>query len=935
MSMTPERWERVQALFEATLMHAPGRRHAYLRNACGDDDALFREVATLLEADGQSDSFLEGYALEGIDAAVWLEDGMPEGARIGPYRLVRLIGEGGMGVVYLAERADGMFEQRVALKLIKRGMDTAQIVRRFESERRILARLSHAHIARLLDGGVTDDGRPYFVMEYVDGQPIDAYCDARHLSIDARLDLFVTVCKAVLYAHANLVVHRDLKPENILVTPDGTVKLLDFGIARVLEEDDGTRLTQAGMRVLTPGYASPEQMRGEMIGTSSDIYSLGVVLYELLAGQRPHGDAAPSPTTVATEPERPSSVVERTLREPDTAETISRARGTEPEKLRRKLSGDLDVICLKALRPEPERRYGSVERFSDDIERHRSGLPVRARPDTLGYRTRKFLRRHRTGAAASAAVVLLIATLVTFYTMRLSQERDRAQVEAEKARQVAGFLQSLFETRRELVTAREMLDDGTARLEEELADQPEVLETMLMVTGDAYLGLGEDSSALAQFERALALRRQRLGPEHLDVTEALAKVAQAHARLDNYREADSLYGQLLEMRRRLLGPEHPLVAEGLLYLGMLERSKVSSTFATADSVYARSDSLLTASLAIIRKVTEPDGEELAKTLKELALTKEYRDLDAEADTLYREAIAVLRRRHGEAHPRIAVILRDLGDVQRRLGNRKGALALYGESVAMFRKVYEPDDPDLAYYLNYVAYSYKKRGRYAKAESLLVESLGIARRVLGPEHPQVQNNLRDLSLVYESRKDYDTAISFRLQSLAIARKRLGPWHPEVANELDHLAGLYMDTGQLEKAIATIRERLEIERRLYGDDHYNVASALFALGTLYRRTGNPAAAEPLLREVLAIRLKWWGEDDTDVARARLRLADVLVDQGHYEEAEPLMLAAAAAIEADLGPDHSHTKVSWRSLVALYEAWGKPERAERYRVKLSGAG
>ena len=332
--MTPDRWNKVQALFEAALEQEPAQRDAYLKAACEDDDELFREVASLLEADDENLSLLVGQALDAIDVHDLTNNLSLEGAQIGPYRLLQQIGEGGMGLVYLAERADGLFEQQVALKLIKHGMDTAQIVRRFEAERQILARLQHEHIARLLDGGMTDNGLPYFVMEYVHGQPIDAYCNERRLSIDERLDLFVTVCKAVLYAHANLVVHRDLKPENILVTNEGQVKLLDFGIAKVLGDgEDRTQLTQAGGRVLTPAYASPEQLRGELIGTSSDIYSLGVVLYELLAGQRPYDASDTSPDKLAealasTEPDRPSTLVDRAMRSSDKtmAETISRPR---------------------------------------------------------------------------------------------------------------------------------------------------------------------------------------------------------------------------------------------------------------------------------------------------------------------------------------------------------------------------------------------------------------------------------------------------------------------------------------------------------------------------------------------------------------------------------------------------------------------------------
>ncbi|GIV61776.1 MAG: hypothetical protein KatS3mg044_0642 [Rhodothermaceae bacterium] len=917
--MTPERWEQIQALFEATLAQTPAARPAYLRDACGSDEALFREVASLLEADGQADSFLEGHALDGVDVSAWDGDLSAAGSRIGPYRLVRLIGEGGMGLVYLAERADGVFEQQVALKLIRRGMDTDRIIRRFEAERQILARLQHEHIARLLDGGVTDDGRPYFVMEFVDGVPIDAYCDAHHLSIDARLDLFVTVCKAVLYAHANLIVHRDLKPENILVTPEGTVKLLDFGIARVLEEDDGTRLTQAGMRVLTPGYASPEQIRGEPIGTSSDIYSLGVVLYELLAGQRPHGDAAPSPTTVATEPERPSSVVERTLREPDTAETISRARGTEPEKLRRKLSGDLDVICLKTLRPEPERRYGSVEALADDIERHRNGLPVRARPDTLPYRTQKFVRRHRTGVALTAAVVLLLSAVVGFYTVRLSHERDRAQVEAEKARQVAEFLKSVFTTSNpsenlgETLTARELLDRGAGRLETDLADQPVVLAEMLDVVGDVYTGLGLYEPTRAMRQKALDLRVRLLGEEHAAVATSLHQLGEAMRLLGDDQAADSLYRRALERMRRLPDADKTEMAILLTEMGL-------SAYSQGD--YAAAESLHTASIALHRAAPDPNREGFAASLNNLALVYTNLGKYEAADSLYQEVLDVLAQLYGEMHPHIATTLRNRAILQREAANLAASEALFREALAMRRTLYEPEHPLIASALTSLANVLTTRKAYDEAEPLLLEALAIQRKALGDEHPWTVGVIDALSRLYAHTGAYEAADSLRRKALALNRKRYGPAHPRVAGDLGSLANLLFSQGAYAEALTERRQALAIWREVYGTEHRTIARGLNGVGQILMALDRYAEAEPPLRESVAMHIKLQGEDHPEVARSRIRLAEALVHTGQFPEAESLLLAARARFEAD--GDTARTQRADEDLRALYQAWGRAPRA-----------
>jgi serine/threonine-protein kinase len=512
--MDANRWKRVQELFEAALELDAGGRADFLRGECGDDRELCDEVLSLIDADSGEHSLLDGHAVDALEPEPAVEEGAAslEGALVGPYRVIERIGAGGMGAVYLAERADGHFERKVALKVIKRGMDTEEILARFRSERQILAQLRHLNIAHLLDGGVTDDGRPYFTMEYVDGVPIDRYCDEHRLTVEERLALFETVCEAVQYAQHNLVVHRDLKPSNILVTNDGQVKLLDFGIAKVVgEESEHERtgdagLTRTGVRMMTPGYASPEQVRGEAVTTATDVYSLGVVLFELLAGHRPYNVMAETPrelerAIVETPPQRLSTAVAATRERVDAAsrsvvtttpEDVAEARRAIPAQLRKRLSGDLDNICLMALRKEPDRRYASAGLLLLDLQRHRQGIPVTARRDTFVYRAQKFAQRNRGAVVAAALIVVVVAALTTFYTMRLARERDRARLEAAKAAEVSEFLQSLFEvadpgqSKGEDITARELLDRGAERIETELAGQPEVQAEMMHVVGTVY-----------------------------------------------------------------------------------------------------------------------------------------------------------------------------------------------------------------------------------------------------------------------------------------------------------------------------------------------------------------------------------------------------------------------------------------------------------------
>ena len=448
--MNSEEWKEVKEVLEGALELPPTERGPFLDLRCGGNIELRSEVDSLLTADDTRANLLEFDAASAIFSAEASSSRI--GERVGPYEIIEELGTGGMGVVFLAKRVEGSFDQIVALKLIKRGMDSEAILDRFVNERQILASLEHPNIAHLIDGGTTDDGLPYFVMEYVEGEAIDQYVERSDIGLGERLDLFREVCSAVSFAHQNLVIHRDLKPSNILITKDGKVKLLDFGIAKLLKTD-GDLQTATQYFVFTPEYASPEQVRGEQLTTATDIYSLGVILYELLSGNRPYNTGGKSISDIIkavceTEPERPSSVVLRPRLEEQnsTAEnkgqiTYDKRSATRPRSAIGipQLKGDLDNIILKALRKEPERRYSSVEQFADDIRRHRAGLPVTATPDTWGYRATKFIRRNRVGVA-SAALILITLFAGLFATL---YQRNRAQRRFNDVRQLANSF--LFE----------------------------------------------------------------------------------------------------------------------------------------------------------------------------------------------------------------------------------------------------------------------------------------------------------------------------------------------------------------------------------------------------------------------------------------------------------------------------------------------------------
>jgi non-specific serine/threonine protein kinase/serine/threonine-protein kinase len=547
--VTPERFRQIRDLADAALDRPQVERAAFLAESCSGDDALRAEVDSLLAAyeDVRSDGFLETPAAElpGSAAAAQedapAEGPLPAGTRLGPYEVRDAVGRGGMGIVYRAVRADDEYRQVVAVKVILRGMDTAVGQRRFREERQILAGLDHPGIARLLDGGTTQDGLPYFVMEYVEGEPIDSYCDHRRLGVVDRLRLFLGVCAAVHHAHRSLVVHRDLKPGNVLVTPEGVPKLLDFGIARLVRpagDPGAVDPTVTLLRMLTPDYASPEQVRGQAVTTATDVYSLGVLLYELLSGHRPYKTGLVHEVLAAIcdqDPERPSVSVSRTQRRGTgegtvevTAEAVSGARGgMTPGLLRKKLSGDLDTIVLKALRKVPTERYASVEAFADDVRRHLEGRPVQARPQTLAYRAGKFVRRNPAAAAAATlAVTALLGGIAatTRQARRADQERALAERRFEDVRKLAGaFLFDFHDSianlpgstvARELVVTRALLyldqlaaeSRGNAALQRELAAGYQRLGDVQGAPGAA--SLGDTKGAQASYEKALVLRQE-------------------------------------------------------------------------------------------------------------------------------------------------------------------------------------------------------------------------------------------------------------------------------------------------------------------------------------------------------------------------------------------------------------------------------------------
>jgi len=898
----PQRWNEVDRVFAEALDLAPAERPAFLDAACAGDPDLRSEVERLLAADRESSDFLESPPDEILELALGdRPDDRQEGESLGPYRLLRTIGSGGMGTVYLARREDEHYQQEVAIKVLRSGRESSEALHRFLAERQILARLQHPNIARLYDGGRTEDGRPYLVMERIDGTPVDDYCDRHRLTIDQRLVLFQKICAAVQHAHQNLLVHRDLKPANILVTAEGEPKLLDFGIAKRLAPEPGDTLeTQLGLRLLTPSYASPEQVRGEPITTASDVYSLGVILYELLAGRRPLEVPETLPHEIERaiceqEPERPSLALFRPG--PPGAEEIAACRKTRPSALADRLSGDLDNVVLMALRKEPDRRYGSAAQLARDLEKHRQNLPVTARPDTLRYRTRKFVRRHRAGVAATAAVVLLVAG---FVASLIAQGRQLAQ-ERDKARYALTFLVDTFkqadpyQTKGEKLTAREILDQGAHRITRELAGQPDVQAAVMDAIGEVNLGLGRFGEAEPLLHRSLTLRREVFGSSSLEVAESLEHLAVLRNERSDRAGAEARLREALAIRRRQ-GAGGIALAKTLNRLG-----DVLVTEGASPEALAESEALHREALAIARRVEGPGGLTAAETLFALSDLRKVQGSYAESERLFREGLSIEREALGDGDPRLWRDQSTLGETLIDAGKLKEAEALFRQSLAVQRKILGQEHPDLASTLSGLAVSIHLQGRYSEAEALERELLTLARSQYGPMHWRVAEVLVNLATDLDAQSKGTEALFHYQEALEIRRRTLGEGDPLVAQILLLLAELHRNDKQYPKALELAQQALGIIEKAEGPDHPHVAYVLREIGRNYLMQNRFGEAEPYLRRCYDIRRKKLEARHPDLAKAQVALAKCLIGQGRHDEAVSLLRQAHTTFIAVYGPRH----------------------------------
>jgi serine/threonine-protein kinase len=878
-------------------------RERFLDETCERDTDLRRAVQRMLEdceaedlllqpGAGASGPLWEALARDYSTAAFVFEPG----ERVGAYRVVRVLGRGGMATVYLAERADGQFEQAVALKVLDIARDFDALAARFAQERRILARLEHPNIARLIDGGATRTGQPYVVMEYVDGEPIDRYCDRLRLDIEERIRLFADVASAVQYAHGHLIVHRDIKPSNILVSADGEPKLLDFGIAKLLDAENAAPVTRSALHPMTPEFASPEQVRGELLTTASDVYQLGYLLYHLLTGGSPYATdrrnvAAIIQAICSVEPARPSSsILTRTVGEADAARDAATARATTPERLRRRLSGDLDNILLTALRKDPGRRYPSVVHLSEDLRRHLAGLPVTARSPTLGYRGLKFAGRHRAGVAGALLVSLAV---IGGLAATAWQARQTAR-EAMRAAEVRDFLVSLFEsvgpdkTLGETVTAKEILDRGAERLDSGLAEIPVLRAEMLGVVGRMYTELGLYREARPLLEEAQATLHSAGQQNTTVLAQSAEDLATVFYEQGEYEAAERASREALAIRRQRYREEPGELSMSLLKLGAVLNMRGQAE--EAEPLYLEG-------LDIDRQTG--NEELLASHLSDYGVFLFKSTRYDEALPVGEEALRLQRKLYGAEHTLVATSLLNLSAAHVEVGDYETAEKLLRECLAMRRKLLGDQHPYVATALNNLGHLLQKAGRLDEAEDAHRQSLAIRRTALGDSHPEVANTLNSLGIVQYFGARYNEAAETFEQVLPIWRESYGATHPNVLSALNNLGASRREAGDFAAAEDVLRETLALRREVFGESHQAVAQSFNNLALVLAKQGKNAEAETLIRDAVAMWRLTMGDEHPDVGDGLQSLGGFLLDQGRCPEAEPLFRESLAIRERVLDP------------------------------------
>jgi eukaryotic-like serine/threonine-protein kinase len=876
--MDSARWQRIQTLFHGAADLPPAQQHLFLQENCGDDQTLLADVTNLLREDAEASSLLERDVAQVAHEV--LSDGSTSAAeQFGRYRIKKTLGAGGMGIVYLAERED--LGSLVAIKILRDAWLSPARRERFAFEQRTLAQLNHPYIARLYDADTSPDGTPFFAMEYVEGVPLTAYCAQHRCAIDERLKLFREVCEAVVYAHQHAVIHRDLKPSNILVKEDGTVRLLDFGIAKQLEVlGEGVDQTMTGLRLMTPAYASPEQIRGEQVGIQTDVYSLGVVLYELLSGSLPFDLSSKTPVQAEKilteqEPERLSLVANRAAEQSDQTQEFS--------LVSRSSWSDLDVLCLTAMHKDPRRRYASAEALLRDVDHYLKGEALEAQPDSARYRMRKFVTRNRRAVTAAAAAVVLTAGLITFFTVRLARARDAALAEAARTQRIQRFMTNLFQGGDEAAGPADnlrvvsLLDRGVQEAQA-LSGEREVQAQLYLTLGSIYQQLGKFDQANTLLSSALDKRKALFGTDSRDVAECLVALGMLRDSQAQYPEAEKLVGDGLAMYRRHLPATHPAIAKTVWATGriLVDRGAYDQSIPVLEEA---------AKLQAAAGGTSPD---LVATLTELANSQFYVGQYAASEALNRRVLDLDRKIYGPTHPNVADVLINLGNIQAQWGHYDQAEKFERDALVITQDWYGRNHPETASALTNLARTLIFEDKLNEADGMLREALGIQERVYGKVHPRVASALNDLG--------------------KIAMRR----------------------GNLDDAEACFSRMADIYRSVYDGKHYYIGVATANLGGVYMERKEFVRAEELFRKALDEYASTLPAGHLNIGIGKIRLGRALLRQKRFVEAQTETQAGYEILTKQSAAPGSYLQIARTDLAEEYDALKQPQLAAKFRAE-----
>jgi serine/threonine protein kinase/tetratricopeptide (TPR) repeat protein len=992
----------VKAIFdEAAEIGDREARAAYLDQACAGDLELRRKVELLLQAYADAGSFMERPAVEvAIAHTPDRADPTPghpprpiaegPGTRIGPYKLLQQIGEGGMGVVYMAEQ-ERPVRRKVALKIIKPGMDSAQVIARFEAERQALALMDHQNIARVWDAGTTDSGRPYFVMELVDGVPITKYCDDTHLTPRERLDLFVPVCQAIQHAHQKGVIHRDIKPSNVLVTLyDGkpVPKVIDFGVAKAIDQrlTERTMFTHHGSVVGTLEYMSPEQAEMSALGvdTRSDIYALGVLLYELLTGSTPLEraslrDAGYNEILRRIKEEDPPKPSTRLSDSRERLASISSQRHTEPARLTKLLRGELDWIVMKALEKDRTRRYATANGFARDIERYLAGDPVEAGPPSATYKLRKLARKHRAALATTAAFMALLllsaaisislaaqavrseatarqqaasAELARQSEARLRRTADDDQQRARTAEQAARdeeakTKKSESETRTVLeffrdkvlaagrpkgqdgglgktATIREAVDAAVPGIEKSFAGQPTVEASIRDTLGQSYLYLSEPALAIRHHEHALELRRRALGPDHPDTLTSMSSLATAYWAAGRLDDAMRLHKEALERRRATLGRDHAdtLESMGSLAVAYQDAGRSADALPLFEETLKRQQATL-----------GPEHPDVLTSMNNLATAYEDDRQLGKAVPLFEETLKRRRATLSPDHPHTLISMSNLARAYREAGRLADALPLHEETLKRQKATLGADHTDTLVSMNDLALAYRDQGRLDQAVPIFEETLKRRQATTGPDHLETLKSMNNLALAYRGSGRLPDALALYEDTLKKTTAKLGRDHSLTLSVMNNLGAAYQAAGRPTDALPLFEAVLKGRHATLGPDHPDTLVSNTILARAYLRD-KPAQAESLLRQALAV-LDKKSPDDWQTFETRSLLGASLLEQKKYAEAEPFVVdsyVAMKVLEPKVPPRfRKRLPEVGKRIVTLYTAWGKQDKVLEWTKKL----